>query len=159
MPDLLVKLYELPDDRLLIDQLTREGITIRNSMAYEKLQVVQWVQDTFGKLWASECDTAFGNRPISCFVAIRDFSLVGFACHDCTMKNFFGPLGVIENVEKKGVGSALLLRCLHVMATSGYAYAVIGDAKNSSIDFYKKTVNALEIAESYPGIYRNRLRG
>lgn len=158
MSDLLVKLYELPDDRLYSEQLAHHGITVRNAMAYEKLQVVEWVRDSFGKLWASECDTAFGNRPISCFIATRGATLVGFACHDSTMKNFFGPLGVTKDAQKKGVGSALLLRCLHVMATSGYAYAVIGDADDDSIEFYKNTVNAQEIPGSTPGIYRNRLK-
>jgi integration host factor subunit alpha len=30
----------------------------------------------------------------SCFIAVRDDRVVGFACHDATFRNFFGPTGV-----------------------------------------------------------------
>ncbi|MCJ7600874.1 MAG: GNAT family N-acetyltransferase, partial [Desulfobulbaceae bacterium] len=88
MPDLIVKLYELPDDRLLPARLADDGIMIRKAMAYEKFQVVDWVRDNFGKEWAGECDVAFANNPISCFIATADGSIAGFACYDSTMKNF-----------------------------------------------------------------------
>ena len=39
MPDLIVKLYGLPDDRPLLAGLADGGITIRKAMAYEKFQV------------------------------------------------------------------------------------------------------------------------
>lgn len=155
MPDLLVKLYELPDDREHLKQFRNEGIIVRNAMAYEKIQVIEWVQKNFGKAWASECDTAFSNRPISCFIATKNAGLVGFACYDSTMKNFFGPVGVAESARNKGIGTALLLRCLHAMASHGYAYAVIGGV--NAVEFFKKTVNAFEIPGSSPGIYRDRL--
>jgi hypothetical protein len=37
----------------------------------------------------------------------------------------------------------------------GYAYAIIGGA--GPVDFYQKTVGAIEIEGSVPGIYRDRL--
>jgi hypothetical protein len=54
MPDLFVKLYELPDVRSHIDEFQKEGVNIRKAMAYEKRQVVEWVEDNFGKGWAIE---------------------------------------------------------------------------------------------------------
>jgi ribosomal protein S18 acetylase RimI-like enzyme len=156
MPDLIVKLYELPDDRMLLAGLADDGIMIRKAMAYEKFQVVDWVRDNFGKEWAGECDVAFANNPISCFIATADGSIVGFACYDSTMKNFFGPVGVAENYRNKDIGTALLLRCLHSMAAEGYAYAVIGGVGN--VDFYTGTVNAVEIPGSSPGVYRDKLK-
>ena len=156
MPDLLVKLYELPDDRLLVAGLADAGIIIRRAMAYEKFQVVDWVRVHFGTGWAGECDVAFANTPISCFIATADGSVAGFACHDSTMKNFFGPIGVAEDFRHRGIGTALLLRCLHSMAAAGYAYGVIGGAGN--VDFYARTVNAVEIPGSSPGVYRDKLQ-
>jgi len=156
MPDLIVKLYELPDDRPLLAGLADGGITIRKAMAYEKFQVVDWVWTHFGKGWAGECDVAFANNPISCFIATADGSLAGFACYDTTMKNFFGPVGVEENFRDKDIGTALLLRCLHTMAADGYAYAVIGGVGN--VDFYARTVNAVEIPGSSPGVYWDKLK-
>ncbi len=152
MPDLLVKLYELPDAREHFKRLHGDGITVRTAMAYEKIQVIEWVQSNFGNAWASECDVAFSRQPISCLIATRKAQLVGFACYDSTMKNFFGPVGVAAHVRNHGIGTALLLRCLQAMAANGYAYAVIGGA--GAVEFFKKTVNAFEIPWSSPGIYR-----
>ena len=157
MPDLLVKLYELPDERQRLAGLSESGIIIRRAMAYEKFQVVDWVRAHFGTGWAGECDMAFVNAPISCFIATATGSIAGFACHDSTMKNFFGPLGVADNFRHRGIGTALLLRCLHGMAAAGYAYGVIGDA--GVADFYARTVTAVEIPGSSPGVYRDRLKG
>ena len=114
------------------------------------------MSETFGKLWASECDIAFARQPVSCYLAIKNSGLVGFACYECSMKNFFGPVGVTEKFREKGVGTALLLKCLHAMAAGGYAYAIVGDADSS--EFYEKTVNAHVIPGSSPGIYHDRLK-
>ncbi|MCP4721282.1 MAG: GNAT family N-acetyltransferase, partial [Desulfobacteraceae bacterium] len=94
MPDLIVNLYDLPDDHPGQEQLKRDDILIRNAMAWDKHQVVTWVNQAFGKLWASECDVAFTHQPVSCFLATKDRQILGFACHDTSMKNFFGPVGV-----------------------------------------------------------------
>ena len=148
---MLVKLYELPDDRPRLEQLRHDGIIVRNAMAREKHSVVDWVAETFGRWWAAECDVSFANQPISCFIAMKDGELVGFSCYDSTMRNFFGPMGVAENARNKGIGTALLLRSLHAMAAGGYGYAIIGDA--DLVEFYEKTVNAFEIPGSAPGVY------
>lgn len=156
MSDLIVKLYDLPDDRPWREQLKKEEIHIRNAMAWDKHQVVSWVEDSFGKLWASECDVAFAHQPVACYLATKDRQILGFACHDCSMKNFFGPVGVSKNFREKGIGTALLLTCLHAMSKAGYAYAVIGDA--GSPEFYKKIVTAHVIPGSTPGLYYDRLK-
>jgi predicted N-acetyltransferase YhbS len=67
----------------------------------------------------------------------------------------FGPFGVLESVRGQGVGRALLLSALNAMATIGYAYAVIGDP--STPDFYQRVVPAVEIPDSVPGVYLDRL--
>ena len=155
MPDLLVKLYELPDVRPHVDKLQMEGITVRRAMAYEKRQVVKWVEDNFGQGWAGECEVAFARSPISCFIATENTSVIGFACYDSTAKNFFGPIGVAEQARNRGIGKALLLSALDEMSHIGYAYAIIGGVKSAA--FYMTTVGAIEIPGSSPGVYRNRL--
>lgn len=155
MPDLLVKLYEMPDARPHIDGLQKEGINIRRAMAYEKRQVVDWVEYNFGAGWTGECDVAFGNDPRSCFIATEDKKIIGFACYDSTAKNFFGPMGVAEQARNRGIGKALLLSCLHAMYANGYAYAIVGGT--DAPYFYEKTAKAIEIPGSSPGIYRDRL--
>ncbi len=156
MPDMLVKLYELPDAQPHLQRLADQGIAVRPARPYEKRQVVEWVRDQFGEAWADECDAAFGNRPVSCFIATADGELAGFACYDSTRRNFFGPMGVAGEARGRGIGSALLLGCLHAMAAFGYGYAIVGGV--GPAEFYRRVVGAVEIEGSSPGIYRERLK-
>ena len=155
MSDLLVKLYELPPLASALAVQEAQGIRIMRAMAPNKRQIVAWVLEHFGDYWASECDVCFGRTPITCFIAVEDQTIVGFGCHDATAKNFFGPTGVHPDYRKRAIGTALLLACLHDMRNQGYGYAIIGDA--SSNDYYAKTVGAIEIEGSKPGIYRDLL--
>lgn len=158
MSDLLVKLYDLS---LTFDAMSsREGagdtkIRVCCAMGYEKHQVVDWVRRHFGAGWASECDVAFSNRPIACHIATENGALLGFVCYDSTSRGMLGPLGVMESARGRGIGRALLHAGLHAMAGVGYAYAVIGGA--GSIEFYRRVVDVIEIPDSSPGIYVDRL--
>lgn len=156
MPDLLVKLYDLPGAEQRIGALRRSGVVVRRALACEKRQVVTWVRESFGDGWADECDVAFSRSPLTCFIATEGHAILGFACHESTCRDFFGPFGVAEAARGRGIGTALLLCALHDMAARGYAYAIIGAA--GAVDFYAKTVGAVPIAGSDPGIYRDRLR-
>ena len=155
MGDMLVKLYELPDPAPQVRALRDAGVVVRAAMPYEKLPVVTWVRAQFGAAWAGECDVAFARHPVSCFIAVDQGVLAGFACHDCTCRNFFGPMGVQAAARGRGIGSALLQCCLHAMAARGYAYAIIGGVGDG--DIYRKVVGAVDIEGSTPGIYRDRL--
>ena len=156
MPDMLVKLYTLPPLEPVLQQQQAAGIDIRRALANEKYLVVDWVRRNFYPNWVSECEVAFTRQPVSCFIAVEQGQLIGFACHDATYRNFFGPTGVSEQVRGRGVGKALLLACLHAMAAQGYGYAIIGWV--GPAEFYTKTVGAVEIEGSDPGIYRGMLR-
>lgn len=156
MPDMLVKLYELPPLAPVIEAQRQAGIDIRLALAPEKIYIVNWVLKTFGKIWASETDVAIGSRPVSCFIAVENEKIIGFGCYDTTKKGFFGPTGVDESLRKRGTGKALLLACLHAMREQGYGYAIIGAA--GPTDFYAKTVGATIIENSSPGVYRGMLR-
>jgi len=151
MPDMLVKLYGLPD---LHEQLRRtegQDILIRRPNPWEKAVLIDWVSRRFSRTWALECETAFTTNPPSCFIAVQKDKLIGFACHDCTRKNFFGPTGVAENARGRGIGLTLLLACLYAMRDNGYAYAVIGGV--GPVEYYARTVGATLIEGSSPGIY------
>jgi GNAT superfamily N-acetyltransferase len=155
MSDMLVKLYDLPEVEPDIRRLADLGLVIRRAMPSEKHLVVQWVQRRFGARWASECDVAFANKPVSCFIATRRGEIVGFCCYESTCRNFFGPMGVAETYRGRGVGRALTLSSLQAMAQMGYAYAIIGGV--GPADFYTKVAGAVEIEGSSLGIYRDRL--
>ena len=157
MPDLLVKLYTLPDAGETLEKLSRKGIEIKRAIAPEKHHVLNWVGEKFSKGWASECDAAFSNIPCSCFVAVKDSRIAGFACYDATARGFFGPIGVEETLRGTGLGKGLLTRTLEAMREAGYGYAIVGWA--GPADFFKKTVGATVIEGSDPGVYKNMLKG
>jgi hypothetical protein len=154
--DMLVKLYDLPDSRAPIRRLHEERIRIRRALAAEKHKVTAWVQKNFSEDWASETEIAFARQPISCFIAVRENRIVGFACHDATCCNFFGPTGVEPNSRNNGVGTGLLFACLEDMRQQGFAYAIIGGVVGPTA-YYAKTVGAVPIEGSEPGIYRGLL--
>lgn len=155
MPDMLVRLYDLPPLQPPLTRLTSSGIVIKRAIAPEKAAVSKWVGEKFGSGWASECEVAFSNHPVSCMIAVSGGNICGFACYEATCRDFFGPTGVDTAMRGKGVGGALLLACMHAMAAQGYAYAIIGGAGPQ--DFYRKTLHAISIPDSEPGIYRNML--
>ncbi|MFB9263862.1 GNAT family N-acetyltransferase [Bradyrhizobium erythrophlei] len=153
--DMLVKLYALPDSRPAYDRLLRAGIVMRRALAPEKPKVIAWVRETFSEAWASETEVAFSRQPVSCFIAIQQKNTVGFACHDATCRNFFGPTGVAPTAQQNGIGKALLFACLEDMNHQGFGYAIIGGV--GPAEFYSKAVGAVAIEGSAPGIYRGLL--
>jgi GNAT superfamily N-acetyltransferase len=153
--DMLVKLYELPNSQTVYERVQQAGITMRRALAPEKHHVTTWVRKNFSEAWASEVDVAFSRQPVSCFIAIQQGKIVGFACHDATCLNFFGPTGVEPNARKSGIGAALLFACLEAMKQQGFGYAIIGGVGPAA--FYSKTVGAVAIEGSEPGIYRGLL--
>ena len=156
MTDMLVKLYELPELQPALADQQAAGIDIRRALAPERHLVVGWVCENFSQLWANECEVAMSSHPISCFIAVENAQLIGFACIDATYKGFFGPIGVIQEARGKDVGKALLLTALHDMWSRGYGYAIIGAI--GPTEFYEKAVGATIIPDSTPGIYRGLLR-
>ncbi|MFH1148573.1 MAG: GNAT family N-acetyltransferase [Pseudomonadota bacterium] len=156
MPDMLVKLYGLPQLFLYCEGLERDGIEIRRALVPEKSIIVKWVRESFFSAWADECEMTFSNKPVSCHIALRQRELVGFACYDAVCRNFFGPSGVATTCRRSGIGKGLLLSCLHSMKEKGYAYAIIGGV--GPAEFYQKSVGAVLIEGSDPGIYGGMLK-
>ncbi|MEO8674219.1 MAG: GNAT family N-acetyltransferase [Casimicrobiaceae bacterium] len=154
MHDMLVRLYALPGlDEAMVACAAR-GVAIRRALAPEKSAVVDWVRAQFASS-AAEVETAFTQSPTTCFIAVRDSIMLGFACYDVTCPNYFGPEGVAAGERGHGIGRALLLAALHAQRAQGYAYAIIGGV--GPAEFYVKTVGAVVIAGSTPGIYAGML--
>jgi GNAT superfamily N-acetyltransferase len=154
--DMLVKLYAYSSDYVFMQALKEQGVDIRPAIAPEKHVVLNWVREHFGEGWASECDVAFSNTPVSCIIAVKDGKMLGFSCYDATCLDFFGPTGVAQEERGHGYGKALLYAALDAMKAKGYGYAVIGSAGPK--DFYRKCCGAEIIEGSSPGIYKGMLR-
>lgn len=156
MPDMLVKLYDLKGNETVEQYEGRTGVTVRRAIAPEKHVVAQWVGKHFGAGWVSECEVAFSRSPITCLIAVEDGKLLGFACYDATVKGFFGPTGVDQEVRGKGIGKMLFLYSLQLMHSDGYGYAIIGGA--GPTEFYAATSGATIIEGSVPGVYKGMLK-
>jgi predicted N-acetyltransferase YhbS len=154
MPDMLVKLYDLPPPAPALEAAARHGCVVRRALTMDKAATLAWVQSAFPS-WVAEVEAAFARLPVTCFVAQREQKVVGFACYDATCANFFGPTAVAEPERGHGVGRALLLAALHAQKAQGYAYAIIGGVGPAA--YYAKAVGAILIEGSAPGIYANRL--
>ena len=154
MHDMLVRLYALPSLDEAVAACAARGVTIRRALSPEKHAVFDWVRAHFASSTA-ELEVAFAQVPVTCFIAVREDAMLGFACYDVTCKNFFGPEGVVTEERGRGIGRALLLAALHAQRAQGYAYAIIGGV--GPAEFYAKTVGAIAIPGSTPGIYAGML--
>jgi GNAT superfamily N-acetyltransferase len=152
MADMLVNLYRLPDASALFSRLQDSGITIKRALAPDKSRVLDFIRDTFNQGWADECSAAFAAQPVTCHIAVRGSTLLGFACYDATARGFFGPTGLSPEERGNGVGTALLLASLTAMREAGYGYAAIGWC-DDAMEFYRKAAGAIPIPDSSPGIY------
>lgn len=144
--DILVKLYALPPCPALPD-----GVVLRRPLPHERSQLRMWIIREFSIGWADEFDTAFRSQPASAWVLQRGGDILGFACYDVTARGFFGPAGVRESEQGQGLGRILLLASMHALRELGYGYAIIGSA--GPVDFYLRTLPAMLIPDSHPGIY------
>ncbi|MGI8926637.1 MAG: GNAT family N-acetyltransferase [Tepidiformaceae bacterium] len=154
MPDMLVKLYDLPGSDGERRRLESEGVTCRRAEGYERTAVVAFVAQRWPR-WQDEATAGFARVPPTVFIASRGGEVVGFAAYNVTRPDYFGPTGVDEGQRKRGIGGLLLLQSLEALAAEGYAYAIIGGVGPAS--FYERAVGAITIAGSDPGIYRDRL--
>jgi hypothetical protein len=155
MHDMLVRLYDLPPLPPDLDRASRQGISVRRALAPEVPALAAWTKENFPGS-AAEVGVACGRMPITCFIAVREARILGFACYDATARNFFGPEAVVEAERCRGVGRTLLLAALHAQREQGYAYSIVGGV--GPAEFYARTVGAVPIAGSTPGIYAGLLK-
>lgn len=156
MADMLVNLLKLPPLEPALAELDRRHIVIRRAQPFEISQVRLFVEKNFSVSWADEISIGFAAKPVTVYIAIAEKELVGFAAYECTRRSFFGPTAVLEEMQGRGIGKALLLACLLGLRELGYVYGVIGAA--GPVDFYEKAVGAIVIPDSEPGIYTDLLK-
>ncbi len=159
MADMIVNLLDIPDLAYCQEKekvLLGEGIVIRRAMVPDMYGILDSVERIGGQFNKGECAVCFSRQPVSCFIAEKDGELIGYACYEATNRDFLGPTKVREDYQGKGIGAALLLRCLHDMRIIGYAYAIIGGI--GPAQFYEKVCGAKIIEGSTPGIYKDFMK-
>ena len=142
MPDLLVKLYDLPSERPSLPN----GVTMRPVMAAEVSMVRDWIEENFSRGWADEFLKGAYAETTSSIIALEDRKVIGFVCYDVSAIGMFGPTGVDKSARGRGLGAALLFAALEAMVAKGHVYATIGWV--GPIEFYEKLVGATVIEGS-----------
>lgn len=155
MPDMLVKLYDLPDPAPYDARTAAAGIVVRRLDAWDRPPVLRFVEQQFHNPgWTAEAEFAFSHgHPITGFIATKDGDVVGFAVYETSRRGFFGPTGVREDLRGVGVGASLLFRCLESLREMGYGYAIIGWVGPAG--FYEKVCGATLIPGSDASVYRH----
>ena len=157
MADMLVKLYNISDSHDIERKLSEEGIKIKKALAPDRSKIINFAGMCAKDDYSDEVTAAFCNNHVTCYIAVREKKLIGFACYEATARNFFGPMAVLEEERKKGIGKALLLKSLESMRELGYAYAIIGWPAESAAAFYQKCAGAVMIDEKSSGVYQRMI--
>ena len=88
MPDMLVKLYDLPDEAPALARSRAFVVEIRRAMPPDRERVLRWVGEHSGECAAGECAVAFAHTHCGCWIATRGAEIVGYACYDATAPDF-----------------------------------------------------------------------
>ena len=106
-------------------------------------EIVAFIRNHFGVLWAFEASRAMRNDPPTLFAGRAPTGEVaGFAAHEANNRGlgFFGPAGVDPSLRKIGLGRELLLASLGDLRRLGYREAVISWAASEA--FYARVCGA-----------------
>jgi len=123
-------------------RLAEQGTDIRRARQTDRGSMYAFCMEQFNATWAHEVDRTFDNRPISLFVADQQpGSPVGFAAYGARYQ-WFGPMGVRQDVRGCGIGRILLLKALAGMHSEfGIDRAVIPWV--GPTEFYTRTCGAV----------------
>ncbi len=140
--DMLVDLYQP-----IIKELESK-YEIKRVLSPNSDKVLKFIEENFSLGWVSEAKAGLYKPHPTCFIAVDEGKLIGFACYDSTAKAYFGPTGVDEAYRGQGIGKTLLLQCLVAMKNDGYGYAIIGGVEPKNWAFYEKASGAVPIDNS-----------
>ncbi len=84
--DLLVKLWNLPSKEPVLQRLKEQGIAVKRVIAPDRARVLQFVDKHFGAGWMHECEQALSTVPSTCYVAVKEREIIGFACFETGIK-------------------------------------------------------------------------
>jgi mycothiol synthase len=118
-----------------------EGVTLRRAGPDDVPALAEFALRTFGAGWAGEITHSVGRERAGCHVAEDERGeILGFAAYGSSRPSWFGPMGTTPAARGRGVGRALLLRCLADQRAAGHERVQIGWV--GPVPFYCGTVGA-----------------
>jgi mycothiol synthase len=131
-----------------------EGVTLRRAVPGDLAALVEFTLRTFGSGWAGEITHSVGRDHAGCHLALDEKGeILGFAAYGSSRPSWFGPMGTVPAARGRGVGRALLLRCLADQRAAGYDRVQIGWV--GPVPFYSGAVGAR--VERVFQLYRKQL--
>ncbi|HUC22838.1 MAG TPA: GNAT family N-acetyltransferase [Streptosporangiaceae bacterium] len=123
-------------------RLAAAGIVLRRAARAESFDLMSWLRAGPWResTWPDEVARTLDREPAACHVACRDGQYLGFACHGSVRAGWFGPMGTLSAERGRGIGAALLRRCLADMRSAGEQTAMIGWV--GPVRFYARAVGA-----------------
>ena len=90
MADMLVKLYEIDENRELYRELSEKGIHIKRALGLDASFVCDFIEkEKFSKRWVDECRAAFSAQPSACYIAVKNGEVIGFAATTLHIRIFW----------------------------------------------------------------------
>ena len=83
MADMLINLYEVDYNQL---KELDNRIKIKKVLAPDRRKVIKFVKQNFNENFVDECIASLSNNPITCYIAVKDFNIVGFISYEATAK-------------------------------------------------------------------------
>ncbi len=131
-----------------------EGVTLRRAVPDDAPSLAEFALRTFGSGWAGEITHSVGREQAGCHLALDEKDeILGFAAYGSSRPSWFGPMGTVPAARGRGVGRALLLRCLADQRAAGYDRVQIGWV--GPVPFYSAAVGAR--VERVFQLYRKQL--
>jgi mycothiol synthase len=103
-------------------KLAAEGITIRHYRREDLVDYIQFQRDLMPGPWVEDArrnlvEMTHGRYPCDAiWLAIDKGKIIGFCQNE---RDHFGPFGVSDDYQGKGIGSVLLARTLYQMRING----------------------------------------
>ncbi|AXA37258.1 MAG: GNAT family N-acetyltransferase [Candidatus Hydrogenedentota bacterium] len=122
--DALISKFEIPTEVLEKErQLASEGIVIRHYEREDLVDYIQFQRDHMPGPWVEDArrnliELTWGRFPADAiWLALDRGKIVGFCQNE---REHFGPFGVADAYQGRGIGSVLLARTLYQMRLNGY---------------------------------------
>lgn len=118
-----------------------EGVVLRRAETVDGPPMVAWVEAHW-PMWTREAAACFGRSNAGLWLAEDATGPVAFAVHGALagMPRRFGPMATLPGYRGRGIGAALVRRCLAAMHAAGIAEAEIPWVGPTA--FYERTVAA-----------------
>ena len=106
-------------------ELSKEGFSFRKAIRQEKDALISWVRENFSPFWAYEVGLGFGGDETSVWLAERGGEILGFAAYSVLEPNWFGPIGVSQEVRGRGNGTILLYKAMNSLRLNGHRLVTV----------------------------------